>query len=179
MGKKQEYLKNNLSSAQSLQNALALSGRFYRSIIPRALLWADNLLAFQSVWRQKQIIIRKHWQYIWLPVFFLQRKVPFPSGAGRVRTAVQTSNWCAFYMLIPWLVFEAAPDADTQGNPYSLKFHRQCGTLCRLSRLYEHLLVTCRRSGPVGDVLSLQLLRGLSWPTVLRSGSKSVAIFAN
>ena len=39
------------------------------------------------------------------------------SGAGRVRTAVQTSNRCAFYMLIPWLVFEAALDADTQGSP--------------------------------------------------------------
>ena len=38
-------------------------------------------------------------------------------GAGRSRTAVQTSNKNAFYMLILWLVFESAPDKDTQSKP--------------------------------------------------------------
>ena len=71
-------------------------------------------------------------------------------------------------MLIPWLIVEAAPDADTQGSPYPLKFHRQREELCRLSRLCEHPLVSSRRSGRLGDVLSLQLLRGLS-PTYCTS----------
>lgn len=42
---------------------------------------------------------------------------PVESGAAGIRTLVQTSNWGAFYMLIPWLVVGAALDADTQGCP--------------------------------------------------------------
>lgn len=37
-------------------------------------------------------------------------------GAGRSRTAVQTSNKNAFYMLILWLIFEFATDKDTQSK---------------------------------------------------------------
>ena len=44
-------------------------------------------------------------------------QVSFSGGAGRSRTAVQTSNKCAFYMLIRWLVVGAAPDIGTQGSP--------------------------------------------------------------
>ena len=49
-----------------------------------------------------------------------QKEVPvdlFFCGAGRTRTAVQTSNKSAFYMLIRWLVVGAAPDIGTQGHP--------------------------------------------------------------
>ena len=42
---------------------------------------------------------------------------PRRGGAGRSRTAVQTVNKCAFYMLIRWLVVGAAPDIGTQGSP--------------------------------------------------------------
>ena len=51
---------------------------------------------------------------------------PVPSGAGRSRTAVQTVNRCAFYMLIRWLVVGAAPDVGTQGRPYPLLLSPAC-----------------------------------------------------
>ena len=38
-------------------------------------------------------------------------------GAGRARTAVQTGDKPAFYMLIRWLVVGVAPDIGTQGHP--------------------------------------------------------------
>ena len=50
-------------------------------------------------------------------LFDFREKVLLFRGAGRIRTAVQTANRDAFYMLIPWLVFETAPDADTQSRP--------------------------------------------------------------
>ena len=40
-----------------------------------------------------------------------------PSGAGRARTAVQTGDKPAFYMLIRWLVVGVALDIGTQGHP--------------------------------------------------------------
>ena len=83
-------------------------------------------------------------------------------GAGRSRTAVQTVNRCAFYMLIRWLVFVAAPDVGTQGRPYPLFFHRRVEVSHRLSRLYLHLRVSSRRSGRLGDVSFLRLARELS-----------------
>ena len=43
--------------------------------------------------------------------------VTFFCGAGGSRTLVQTSDRCAFYMLIPRLIVGAAPDTDTQGRP--------------------------------------------------------------
>ena len=83
-------------------------------------------------------------------------------GAGRSRTAVQTVNRCAFYMLIRWLVVGVAPDIGTQGHPYPLKFHRHSEEPCRLSRLSLHLLVSSRRSGRLGDVSFPRLARELS-----------------
>ena len=77
-------------------------------------------------------------------------------------TAVQTSNRCAFYMLIRWLVVGAAPDVGTQCRPYPLVFHRHLEASCRLSRLYLHLLVSCRRSGRLGDVSFPRLAGELS-----------------
>ena len=71
-------------------------------------------------------------------------------------------------MLIPRLIFEPTPDTDTQGLPYPLKLHRWHGAFHRLSRSHEHLRITYRRAWCVGDVLSPQLLRGLS-PTYCTS----------
>jgi len=44
-------------------------------------------------------------------------RVSFFRGAGRARTAVQTGDKLAFYMLIQWLVVGVAPDIGTQGYP--------------------------------------------------------------
>lgn len=41
----------------------------------------------------------------------------FQSGAGRIRTAVQTSNRYAFYMLILCLIVGVTLDTSTQGCP--------------------------------------------------------------
>ena len=38
-------------------------------------------------------------------------------GAGGSRTLVQTSDRCAFYMLILWLIVGPALDTGTQGRP--------------------------------------------------------------
>ena len=83
-------------------------------------------------------------------------------GAGRSRTAVQTVNRCAFYMLIRWLVVGAAPDIGTQGHPYPLLFHLRLEKSRGLSRLSVHLLVSSRRSGRLGDVPFPCLARELS-----------------
>ena len=89
-------------------------------------------------------------------------EVHSPCGAGGSRTLVQTVNRCAFYMLIRWLVVGAAPDIGTQGHPYPLLFHPRLEESRGLSRLYEHLLVSSRRSGRLGDVPFPRLARELS-----------------
>ena len=45
------------------------------------------------------------------------QKVSFVCGAGGSRTLVQTSDRCAFYMLILWLIVGPALDTGTQGRP--------------------------------------------------------------
>lgn len=58
------------------------------------------------------------------------------SGAGRNRTAVQTTNKRAFYMLSLWLVFEPCPDTDTQARPYLLCCRSEVEVPLELSHLY-------------------------------------------
>ncbi len=84
------------------------------------------------------------------------------SGAGRSRTAVQTSNKSAFYTLILWLFFESATDKDTQDRPYSLKIHNAGGKNALLSHSREHLRVVNRWEWFPGDVLFRPLWAELS-----------------
>ena len=49
----------------------------------------------------------------------------FKSGAGGIRTLVQTGKPYAFYMLILAFIFVQQQDPSHQLLPYSLKFHHR------------------------------------------------------
>ena len=51
--------------------------------------------------------------------------IPTKSGAGGIRTLVQTGIPYAFYMLILAFIFVQQQDPSHQLLPYSLKFHQR------------------------------------------------------
>ena len=51
--------------------------------------------------------------------------IPTKSGAGGIRTLVQTGKPYAFYMLILAFIFVQQQDPSHQLLPYSLKFHQR------------------------------------------------------
>ncbi len=65
-------------------------------------------------------------------------RIYWKSGAGGVRTLVQTGNVCAFYMLIPAFIVGRDQDPDHQVTPYPLKFHPRREAVLGLFPIYLH-----------------------------------------
>ena len=62
---------------------------------------------------------------ILITLLFTLFYIPTKSGAGGIRTLVQTGKPYAFYMLILAFIFVQQQDPSHQLLPYSLKFHHR------------------------------------------------------
>ncbi len=83
------------------------------------------------------------------------------SGAGGIRTLVQTGKPYAFYMLILAFVFELQQDPNHQLQPYPLKLHLTVEAPVRLFPINLHRYTFLIRNNiQKSDVSSLHLVRG-------------------
>jgi len=110
----------------------------------------------------------------------ITQKSLLPSGAGEIRTLVQTRKSFAFYMLIFALIFELRQDRSHQPQPYSLNFAWSPGLTSSYLRYCCATLFGLLRSQSSGWHLVQTPCEGMKLKsTILRSSSESVSIFAS